>query len=226
MGRKCGLAGASSRLAAVDSTGLETRHVSRYFSHRRGCLYSRYPKLSVVTDADNHLFLAAVVDRGPRHDQNEFRQVVIQAHRRQPFKALLGDVAYDSEANHRFLYEHMGVVGVFPPTRGQAFGRPVTSIRTYYRRILAEHWPIAEYGQRWQVETSFSMLKRLLGSSLRCRRRHTIDREIRLRVLTINLMIILCTTLCFQQSRVHRQLPYRFRPALPPVGAAWPGMPL
>lgn len=182
--------GDSTPLAAVDSTGLETRHVSRYFSQRRGCFYSRYPKLSAVIDAGNHLFLAAVVDRGPTHDQIEFRPVVLRAHRRQPFEALLGDVAYDSERNHVFLWEGLGAVGVFPPTRGQAFGKPIGSIRTYYRHTLAAYWPLAEYGQRWQVETDFSMLKRLLGSALRARTRPSIDREVLLRVLTINLMIL------------------------------------
>ncbi|MHC4981668.1 MAG: transposase [Planctomycetota bacterium] len=46
------------------------------------------------------------------------------------------------------------------------------------------------YGQHWQVETDFSMFKRLLGSALRSRRRHAIDREILLHVATINLMIV------------------------------------
>lgn len=35
------------------------------------------------------------------------------------------------------------------------------------------------------------MVKRLLGSAVRARRRYTTDREILLRVLTINLMIFL-----------------------------------
>jgi hypothetical protein len=34
------------------------------------------------------------------------------------------------------------------------------------------------------------MIKRLLGSAVRSRRRHAIDREILLRVATINLMIV------------------------------------
>jgi len=44
------------------------------------------------------------------------------------------------------------------------------------------------------------MLKRLLGSALRNRRRYSIDREILLRVMTINLMIIWRLKSCFQQS--------------------------
>ena len=46
------------------------------------------------------------------------------------------------------------------------------------------------YGQRWQVETVNSMLKRLLGSALRARRYWSQCREITLRSLTLNIMII------------------------------------
>ncbi|MHC4981624.1 MAG: transposase [Planctomycetota bacterium] len=59
-----------------------------------------------------------------------------------------------------------------------------------YRRRLRRRFPKKTYGQRWQIETSFSMIKRLLGSAVRSRRRHAIDREILLRVATINLMIV------------------------------------
>ena len=67
---------------------------------------------------------------------------------------------------------------------------------------MAQHWDKLKhiYGQRWQIETGFSMLKRLLGSALRSRRRYAIDREILLRVITLNLMIIWPPYLCFQQS--------------------------
>ena len=69
---------------------------------------------------------------------------------------------------------------------------------------MVQHWEQLKdvYGQRWQIETGFSMLKRLLRSALGSRRRHAIDREILLRVITINLMIVCCLLLCFQQSRL------------------------
>ncbi len=57
---------------------------------------------------------------------------------------------------------------------------------------MLNHFPKKTYGQRWQIETTFSMLKRLLGSALLSRKRYSIDREIVLRVLTINLMVVLC----------------------------------
>jgi hypothetical protein len=45
-------------------------------------------------------------------------------------------------------------------------------------------------GQRWQVETVNSMYKRMLGSALRARRYWSRCREMALRALTLNIMII------------------------------------
>jgi len=134
-----------------------------------------------------------VVDRGPKNDLIEFIPLVRQAHRRQRFETLLGDVAYDSEGHLDLLATQYRVAGVFPPERGRSAGTPAKHKRTPRRRALALAWPAEDYGQRWQVETSFSMLKRLLGSALSSRGRHALDREIALRVLTINLMILLLT---------------------------------
>jgi hypothetical protein len=46
------------------------------------------------------------------------------------------------------------------------------------------------YGQRWQIESSFSRNKRLLGSALRARKWANQKKEILLRVITHNLMLL------------------------------------
>ena len=142
-------------------------------------------------DTRSHLFLAAVVDRGPKPDDAEFHAVVRQARRRQRFVFLLGDCGYDAEPHHRFLRHDLHVQGIIPPTRGRPRKNPHQPPGGRYRAALARRWPKKRYGQRWQIETGFSMVKRLLGSAVRARRRYTTDREILLRVLTINLMIFL-----------------------------------
>jgi IS4 transposase len=56
---------------------------------------------------------------------------------------------------------------------------------------MQKHFPKKLYGQRWQIECVFSMLKRNLGASLRARHHHSQTREIRARILTHNLAILL-----------------------------------
>ena len=201
LARRRGLIDADSTWAAVDSTGLESSNASPYFGRRTGRKYHRFPKLSAVIDVRSHRFLGIVIDRGPKPDDLEFHRVARQAHRRHPFDVLLADVGYDAEHHHQFLYDELGVVGVIPPQRGRPRTTPSDCTRGFFRQFLKDHWPVAQYGQRWQVETDFSMLKRLLGSAVRSRKRHTIDREITLRVLAINLMILWRLLCSFQQSK-------------------------
>jgi hypothetical protein len=191
----------------MDSTGMETRHVSAYYTKRcgkhRGHYKHRYPKLSAVCDTRTHLILSAVVDRGPKPDYCEFEKTITQAVARQAIKTLVGDAGYESEAAHRLCREGLNVRSIFPTTlrgRPRLDGKRV-KVGGRYRRQLRRNFPRKSYGQRWQIETAFSMLKRLLGSSLRARRRYALDREILLRVMTINLMIILHALKSFQQSR-------------------------
>ena len=56
-----------------------------------------------MIDVKSHLFLGAVIDRGPKPDDIEMHRVVRQAHRRHPFDTLLADVGYDAEHHHEFL---------------------------------------------------------------------------------------------------------------------------
>jgi hypothetical protein len=208
LARRSGLIQEVSKLAAIDSTGLETRHVSAYYTRRcgrhRGHYKHRYPKLSAVCDTKTHLILSAFVNRGPKPDYIEFTRTLMSAIQRQPIETLLGDAGYESEAAHRLCREELGVTSIFPTS---VRGRPRLDgesnvVNGRYRRELFLNFPKKTYGQRWQIETTFSMLKRLLGSALRSRKRYAIDREIVLRVLTINLMIVLHLLCCFQQSNV------------------------
>jgi len=62
--------------------------------------------------------------------------------------------------------------------------------------IAANNWlrpsfiPKLTYGQRWQVETVNSMIKRRLGSVLRASQYQSQCREIILKALTHNVMIV------------------------------------
>jgi transposase len=113
---------------------------------------------------------------------------MIQAGTNVRWDRLLADAGYDGELNHRFCHEVLGmrstVIALNRRNRGRKW--PLT----HYRRRM-KHPPNREgYGQRWQIESSFSRNKRLLGSCLRARRQPAQHRECLLRVLTHNLMIL------------------------------------
>ncbi len=208
-----------SKQAAIDSTGLESRHVSAHFVKRCQCrrahYRSRYPKLSAICDISNHLILGLVTDRGPKPDPVEAQQTLHDALGRQRFSTLLGDAGYESEGFHGLCRDELGIRTIIPTTdrgRPRRDGKP-RPVRGRYRRLMKQRFPKKTYGQRWQIETVFSMLKRNMGSALRARTYHSQNREIRLRVLTHNLAILWRPLACSIQSRSVPIIP----PIIPPL---------
>ena len=199
-----------SPLAAIDATGLETRHVSAYDTQRgsrhRGHRKRRYPKVSALCDTATHLILGAVIDRGPKPDAVEDEATLEAAWRQQKFRTLLGDAGYESERFHRRCRQGLGVRSIIPTTergRPRQDGQP-RPVHGRYRRLMKRRFPKKLYGQRWQIETVFSMLKRNLGAALHARHYHSQTREIRLRLLTHNLMILRSSTMFHtEQDRPH-----------------------
>src|SRR6202040_687590 len=65
---------------ALDSTGLDCGHASRYYIRRRNgaakrwetVAYTRYAKLEGAFDCNSHLMVGVLVGRGPRPDSDRF----------------------------------------------------------------------------------------------------------------------------------------------------------
>ncbi len=183
------------RLAALDGTGLESHHASSYYVRRRAAggktwqktTYTRFPKAGILCDCRSHLILAVVPGRGPRPDIQHFRVALDQALHVIRIDALAADAGYDSEGAHRYARQERGVRTLIPPLAG----RPTKKLPSgYWRRMMATCLKHSRYGQRWQVETVTSMLKRLMGAALRARQYWSQCREILLRSLTLNIMIL------------------------------------
>jgi hypothetical protein len=176
-------------LASIDSTGLETRHVSDHYRRRTGKKHRRFPKLAEVIEVKSHLAISCWCGRGPAPDQPHLRGAVQEALGRHRFSALAADAGYDGEDHHRYLYERLGVIGVIKPGAGRPAHDPQHVPGGFYRSFLHKHWPKNLYGQRSQSECRISMEKRRLGSALTARKRSTQDQQMRLRVITLNFMI-------------------------------------
>ncbi len=70
------------------------------------------------------------------------------------------------------------------------------------------------YGQRWQVETVYSVIKRRQGDALAARTYHSQNRAMRLMVLTHNIMILWRQLWGFLQSK---PVPFAFAPTSFPL---------
>jgi len=175
---------------AGDSTGLESRHMSRYFALRMGkrVALGRFPKVSAVCDTRTHLFLSAKVTRGPTHDMCEGPTMLRQAGRRLQLGTVLLDAGYDAEKTHVLVREDLGGESIIAAKTGRGTARAPTG---KYRRMMHDAFPKQAYGQRWQAESAISRDKRLFGSAVRATSWSGQKREAYLRILVHNLLILL-----------------------------------
>ena len=184
--------------AAVDGTGLESRHTSRYYFKRAGKKHTSrlWTKLTVACDTASHFFAGATVATGPSNDSPQFRPAVAQASLVIAWDRVLADAAFDSEENHRCCRQDHGIRSTVIPLNRRGRGRKWP--KTEYRRQMVKRFrkkPKGSrhrrvYGQRWQAESAFRRHKRRLGSALGGRSDASRERECRLRVLTHNLMLL------------------------------------
>lgn len=185
------------RLAAIDTSGFEPLHTSRYFAKRRETsgkqgrkrkvVYRRFPKLGIVCDAASHFILSARPSQGPYPDFGDFEPLLRDTLRVARSKTLAADAGFDSEAFHRLAREELGIQSLIPPKHGRPTNKePVGR----YRRQMKRHLHQSRYGQRWQVETVFSMIKRCSGEVVNARTYWRRCRLLHLKTLTHNIAIL------------------------------------
>jgi hypothetical protein len=181
----------SAPVAAVDATGLETRHASAYFEERRagsGHRQQVWPKLTAVVDSGSHLIAGAVPGVGPSQDSPDFAPAVRQAAELVAFDTVLADAGYDAEHDHRLCREDLGVRQVVIPLNPRNTGDRWPAAP--YRRARRLDFPDRTCRQRWHAGSAFSQHERRLGSALTARAAAAQQRELVLRVLTHDLALI------------------------------------
>lgn len=193
---------------AIDSTLYDTHHRSRHYEQRcrhyasscqstanarRSRSARRTPKLSLCVDTRSHLILAARSRTGMGADTPDFGPLLRQSQRRRPqLRSALADAGYDSHANHRLARAELGVRSWIKTGGGRPSDKPPAS---EYRRLMKRKLKGSQkgkpYGKRSQVETVNSMLKRNLGDSLRAKTAAGRREELKWRVLTHNISLLL-----------------------------------
>ena len=146
-----------------------------------------------------HLVAGVVVGLGPTQDSPQFAAAMRQAAENMDFTRVLADRGYDAEHNHMLCRKELGIRSTAIPINPRTAGRKWP--KAHYRRMLKRNFPNLQYRQRAQAESGFSRHKHQLGSALTARSEITQYREMRLRVLTHNLMLIAQAARGFQQSR-------------------------
>lgn len=209
--------GLSAKPLAVDSTAYESHHVSRHYERRchqtrkrmrakeeekgrkstRSDTVKRLPKPGPGVAAHCHLVLSAWVGTGGGSDHPHFKPVVSDARRRvrhRSFK-VVADAGYDAEPHHEWCRGDMGLGSLIPPDIGRPRkdgGPPGGKWRARMKRTMAtkESRKRSGYTSRRQAETVNSRMKRNLGRALAGRSAWSRKRDMLLKTLTHDIMIL------------------------------------
>ena len=209
--------GLSTHPLAIDSTTYESRHVSRHYERRchqtrkrmrakeaekgrkttRADTVKALPKLGIGVATRCHLVLSAWTGTGAGADHPHLEPVLFDAWRRVPHKTFTAvlDAGYDGEAYHEIARHDMGIRSVIPPEIGRPpkdGGPPGGRWRGRMKRLLATKASRRRcgYDLRYQAETVNSMMKRNLGSALAGKAAPSRERDMLLKVLTHDVMVL------------------------------------
>jgi hypothetical protein len=212
------LLGLSTQPLAIDSTYFESHHVSRHYERRcasarrwlrdkekarngrnptRSDTVKRLPKLGLGVATACHLALSMWTGTGMGADQPLFEPLVFDAQKRVPNKRfkIVADAGLDSQKTHDLARREMGLCSLMPADAGRPSksGAPPTGKwRRHCRRLLATKLGRIKsgYTNRWQVETVNSMIKRNQGSALAGKNAWSRKRDMALKVLTHDVMVL------------------------------------
>jgi hypothetical protein len=190
------------RKARRDRAGPKAREKSLHAGKMRGRRLrsraaKRLPKLTLAVAGRCHLALSLAASTGMGSDCPHFESLLYDAWRRVPnrrFK-VAADSGFDSDANHRLARHDLGLVSLIPPDAGRpskSGGPPSSRWRRHMKTLLATKSSRKRcgYTQRWQSETVMSMLKRNLGSALRGKTAWSRKRDMALKALTHDVMVL------------------------------------
>jgi hypothetical protein len=180
---------------AVDASGIKVANRGDWMRHkwkvRRG-----YLKIHIAVDVKRKKILALKVTDEKTGDGGMLQPLVDEASRKGKVAKVMGDGAYDTKSNFRYL----AMNGIEPiiKVRKNASSKAGGCM---LRRLVAQeylHDPEAwkrkhGYGQRWIVESAFSSLKRTFGEYVSAKTMQNMANEIMLKASLYNLFIGLNT---------------------------------
>lgn len=188
-------------LVAIDSTGLYCGHASRYFDQRRakGSAPTHkaraYQKWAAALWVGPQLVTAQLSKPGPCGDYPDLPPLAEASLASAPGAVILADAGYDSERNHVFCREALGVRALIPAKtrryvagpRGRYRAEMVAALGCATLDVEGQAAPRKTYGQRWLVETLMSVVKRKWGERLTARLPGMQEAQALLRGLVYNL---------------------------------------
>ena len=165
-------------LAAADGTGFSRTNPSHYYLRRidRTGPVGRPVQLISLVDVEQRKFLAGNFYAKPYHEAKRIPGL----HRKCPseIEAMVMDKGFDAERLHAWLNNN-GTFAIIPVRKNCRRGK--------YRKLMRDCMDWCLYWQRNIVESLFSALKRLFGSTISARHIKTQSAELFCRLIAYNI---------------------------------------
>lgn len=189
--------------AGIDSTGLQPTRASAYYTtvlkkdKKKRRKIRKHIKLSTVVDLDHQLPVCFKIRRGPASDHWDSRLLVRKAHKIKPLKSLDGDKGYTQEGLRKIVVEECQAEDRIKVKNPDV---PIWRTSGEYLKKAKRRKLRANY--RSLCETYHSVLKRVMGSTVRAS-------SVRMQNKEVSFKVVACSALRRAMSSSFRELFYR-----------------
>ena len=178
---------------AIDSTGIKVTNRSQWMHDKWNIGKKGYLKIHVAVNIKTKEIIALEVTDEKVHDGKVMKQLIEQVlnnNHNIKIKSFLGDGAYDSNENFKYLKEKR-IQPIIKVKRNSIISYRNNKIRNKEVQVQTKDYykwkKKRRYGQRWMIETAFSSIKRMFGEYTSAIRFQNIIKEMTIKVSLYNL---------------------------------------
>ncbi len=183
----------------ADSTGIELDHASSHYCKRisRDKPVKGFILFNGISDLYNKIFTVVKIRKRRRHDTVDL-QCMYPKIKNEDFDFFVADKGYDSERNHKMIYES----GKQSLISLKNMGLPIHKTKGRYRKMAKKNFEDGIYRQRNITESLFSAFKRKYGSKIKARKFKTQKMELLCKILSYNIERSIRKTLFFIKFQI------------------------
>lgn len=156
-------------IIAADSTGIKVTNRGQWMQDKWNLGKKGYLKIHVAVNIKTKEILALEVTDEKVHDSKVMKNLVegvLNNNHNIKIKSFLGDGAYDSNENFKYLTEKR-IQPIIKVKRNSIISSKNNKIRNEEVQLQIKDYhkwkKKRKYGQRWMAETAFSSIKRMFG---------------------------------------------------------------